>query len=68
MQLWKEAGVDQRKLVVIIPFVSQTYQLKDPLYSAVGAKTIGPGQAGRYTKVEGIMAYYEVICVFGTFK
>lgn len=61
MNLWKKAGVNPNKLVMLIPFYSQTYQLTNPENSVVRAATVGLGHAGRYTKINGTLAYYEVI-------
>lgn len=60
MNLWRHAGADVDKLVVLIPLFGQTFELLNEKESMVGALTAGPGLAGKYTQYNGFLAYYEV--------
>lgn len=52
-------GAPAGKLVMGIPTYGRTFTLASS-ETGVGAPISGPGTAGRFTKEEGILAYYEV--------
>lgn len=52
-------GAPAEKLVMGIPTFGKTFTLASS-ETGVGAPTSGPGIAGRFTKEEGTLAYYEV--------
>ncbi|XP_019493682.1 PREDICTED: chitinase-3-like protein 1 [Hipposideros armiger] len=52
-------GAPAEKLVMGIPTFAKTFTLASS-ETGVGAPTSGPGTAGRFTKEEGTLAYYEV--------
>ncbi|KAM6217320.1 chitinase-3-like protein 1 [Rhynchocyon petersi] len=55
-------GAPANKLVMGIPTFGKSFTLASA-NSGIGAPTSGPGIAGRFTKEEGTLAYYE-ICEF----
>ncbi|KAI5168918.1 Chitinase-3-Like Protein 1 [Manis pentadactyla] len=55
-------GAPAHKLVMGIPTFGRSFTLASS-NTGMGAPTSGPGIAGRFTKEEGILAYYE-ICDF----
>nr|XP_017523263.1 chitinase-3-like protein 1 [Manis javanica] len=55
-------GAPAHKLVMGIPTFGRSFTLASS-NTGMGAPTSGPGLAGRFTKEEGILAYYE-ICDF----
>ena len=38
----------------------RTFTLKNKKFNGYGVPVIGPGEAGDYTKQEGMLAFYEV--------
>jgi len=59
-----ETGLSREKAVVGIPTFGVTYTLADKRQHGLKAASVGPGQAGQYTKEPGVLAYYEVLVVF----
>ena len=59
-------GAPREKLIIGMPTYGRTFTLKDPGYYGIGAKAPRPGAAGKYTRENGFLSYYEVdkICVF----
>lgn len=55
-----ETGLPREKAVVGIPTFGVTYTLADRRQHGLKAASVGPGQAGQYTKEPGVLAYYEV--------
>jgi len=47
--------------VIGIPTFGVTYTLADRRQHGLKAASVGPGQAGQYTKEPGVLAYYEVL-------
>ena len=56
-------GAPKSKLIVGIPFYGQSFSTKGGATS-YGAEPSGPGEAGRWTKQRGMLAFYE-ICTKG---
>ncbi|KAB0794995.1 hypothetical protein PPYR_11834 [Photinus pyralis] len=54
-------GAPREKLLVGVPFYGQTFTLAatDRKYSQ-GVPTVGPGEAGEYTKQPGMLSYFEI--------
>ena len=52
-------GAPPDKLVMGIPAFGRSFTLASSK-TGVGAPISGPGLPGRFTKAEGILAYYEV--------
>lgn len=58
-------GAPASKLVMGIPTFAKSYTLASS-DTNVGAPISGPGLAGRFTKEEGTLAYYEVMGLGGS--
>ncbi|XP_062997927.1 chitinase-3-like protein 1 [Elgaria multicarinata webbii] len=58
----KRKGAPAEKIIMGIPTYGQTFTLSSIL-TGLGASASGPGTAAEFTKLPGIMAYYE-ICNF----
>jgi len=59
--IWFDAGCPPNKMVMGIPTYGRTYTLKDPANDyGYNATASGPGDAGKYTREEGFLAYYEI--------
>ena len=59
MNYWKSNGAPAEKLLVGFPTYGHSFRLASS-NTAVGAPASGPGPAGPYTGLAGILAYYEV--------
>ena len=59
MSLYAQLGADKSKLVMGMPTYGRIFQLQDNSNHGIGAKA-GKGQAGKYTKAAGFVAYYEI--------
>lgn len=57
---WKKQGAPAQKIMVGMPMYGRSFTLKNVSMFDIGAEVMGGGRAGRYTKEEGFMAYYEV--------
>lgn len=57
---WLGKGVSSEKLILGIPFYGQSFTLKNSTHNKIGSKVTGPGNAGRHTRVPGMVAFYEV--------
>ncbi|KAJ8681991.1 hypothetical protein QAD02_017783 [Eretmocerus hayati] len=57
---WLKEGAPAHKLVLGMPFYAITFTLGDLNSNIIGARTIGPGKAGPYTKKDGSMGYNEL--------
>ena len=59
MSYYEAKGAPKSKLIVGIPFYGQSFSTKGGATS-YGAETSGPGDAGRWTKQRGMLAFYEI--------
>jgi len=59
MSYYEAKGAPKSKLIVGIPFYGQSFSTKRGATS-YGAETSGPGDAGRWTKQRGMLAFYEI--------
>lgn len=57
---WIEKGAARHKLVMGMPMYGQSFTLSSPLGRSLNQKSMGGGEAGRYTRARGFLAYYEV--------
>lgn len=57
---WIEKGAPAKKLVMGMPMYGQSFGLSDASNRGLNAKAYGPGDAGRYTRQAGFLAYYEI--------
>ncbi|XP_069179704.1 chitotriosidase-1 [Procambarus clarkii] len=55
---WIQKGAPAYKLVLGVPLYGRSWTLAGP-ETSIGAPATGPGQAGRYTKEPGNMAFFE---------
>ena len=60
VQAWLQKGAEAEKLVLGIAGYGQSFTLQDVGQHGVGAPTNGAGKAGRWRRMEGQLAYYEV--------
>ncbi|KAH9643897.1 hypothetical protein HF086_012772 [Spodoptera exigua] len=56
---WTHA-LPPRHVVLGIPGYGRSYTLRSASNSALGAPVTGPGEPGPYTRVPGLLAYYEI--------
>jgi len=52
--------LDPKKLILGFPLYGQSFLLADVKDHGLNAGAIGGGDAARFTKSRGLMAYYEV--------
>ncbi|KAH8272148.1 hypothetical protein KR018_004032, partial [Drosophila ironensis] len=60
MHYWLNQGTPSNKLIMGMPLYGQTFSLSDQNHTLLNDKSIGPGQAGVYTRSGGFLAYYEI--------
>jgi len=59
--IWFDGGCPPEKMVLGIPTYGRTYTLENPATDfGYNASATGPGVAGKYTREEGFLAYYEI--------
>uniref|UniRef100_A0A2M4BQT7 chitinase n=1 Tax=Anopheles marajoara TaxID=58244 RepID=A0A2M4BQT7_9DIPT len=56
---WLSKGCPPQKLVLGVALFGRTYLLDDPLDNAIGAVTVGAGDAGPYSNEPGYLGYCE---------
>lgn len=61
---WIDKGADKHKLVMGMPMYGQSFTLRDATKNGLNQQSYGGGEAGRYTRARGFLAYYEVQFVF----
>ena len=59
MSYYESKGAPKSKLIVGIPFYGQSFSTRGG-GTSYGAETSGPGDAGRWTKQRGMLAFYEI--------
>ncbi|EDW63456.2 uncharacterized protein Dvir_GJ13003 [Drosophila virilis] len=57
---WLDQGTPPSKLIMGMPLYGQSFTLADQNARSINDKSIGPGQAGTYTRAGGFLAYYEI--------
>jgi chitinase len=57
---WLQNGASADKIVMGMPMYGQSFTLADAKENGLNAKAPGPGQAGKYTRAAGFLAYYEI--------
>lgn len=57
---WIQGGAPSRKLVMGVPFYGQSFVLSSAQNYDLNAPSYGPGEAGKYTRANGFLAYYEI--------
>ncbi|XP_030240858.1 probable chitinase 10 [Drosophila navojoa] len=57
---WLDQGTPASKLVMGMPLYGQSFSLADPKARSLNDRSVGPGQAGTYTRAGGFLAYYEI--------
>lgn len=55
-----DLGIDLKKLILGIPMYGNTFTLKNEDKHGLYDLTVGPGEAGMFTKYRGILAFYEI--------
>lgn len=55
-----EKGASSQKLVMGIPLYGQSFTLSNANVHGLNAPASGPGEAGKFTRAAGFLAYYEV--------
>lgn len=60
MHYYATHGIPKDKLIVGIPTYGRTHTLANRRNNGLGAPVIGPGIEGEYTRIEGLLASYEV--------
>ena len=60
IQFYIKSGASRDKLVLGIPTYGRSYTLVNPDAHEIGSPTDGPGAAGKGTKEDGYLAYYEI--------
>lgn len=63
VEAWLKLGMPAEKLNVGFPLYGRTFKLESHAKNGLYQRTTGPGDAGRYTRRDGILAYYE-ICTY----
>ncbi|XP_021084791.1 chitotriosidase-1 isoform X2 [Mesocricetus auratus] len=60
VQLWLQKGMPASKLVLGMPTYGRSFTLASSSDNRVGAPATGPGAPGPYTRIGGMLAYFEV--------
>ena len=55
-----KAGAPKEKVIIGISTYGTTFTLASSAQHGLKAASTGPGEAGKYTKEAGTLAYYEV--------
>ena len=53
-------GAPKKKLIIGMPTYGRTFTLADPRLYGVAVEAPRPGMAGKYTRENGFLSYYEV--------
>lgn len=57
---WVSKGAPKEKLIIGMPTYGRTFTLANSAMYGIGASVTGPGQAGKYTRENGFLSYYEI--------
>ena len=57
---WLEGGMPPSQIALGIATYGRTFTLANTSQTGLGAPDYGPGLAGRYTRAQGFLSYYEV--------
>ncbi|KFB46746.1 AGAP011033-PA-like protein [Anopheles sinensis] len=60
VRAWLNGGLSSSKLIMGVPAFGHTFKLASTQDTRIGARTIGPGDAGPYTLEPGTLSYLEV--------
>ncbi|XP_052068086.1 acidic mammalian chitinase-like isoform X2 [Mytilus californianus] len=60
IKMWLNGGTPKQKLILGMAFYGRSYRLRNTAETGLGAPTMGQGTAGRYTKENGFLSYYEI--------
>lgn len=63
---WLNGGAPAEKLNLGIPFFGRSFKLADKNKTELGAKTVGPGGPGVFSKEAGYLGYVEVRRIFSS--
>lgn len=59
-QYWVRKGAPKEKLIIGMPTYGRTFTLTSPTHYGIGSSAKGPGTAGKYTRENGFLSYYEI--------
>lgn len=60
MTFLKALGLSPEKIVLGVAAYARSYLLQDPKQTQLNSVTTGNGFSGTYTKINGLLSYYEV--------
>lgn len=60
IKMWLNGGTPKQKLILGMAFYGRSYRLRNTAETGLNAPTKGQGTAGRYTKENGFLSYYEI--------
>jgi chitinase len=60
LQYLVQNGLPAKKINLGIPLYGQSYQLASSSSNGIGAKTVGRGRPGEFTRQAGMLSFYEI--------
>lgn len=57
---WIEQGANSRKIIMGVPLYGQSFVLSSAQNHGLNAPSYGGGEAGRYTRANGFLSFYEI--------
>lgn len=57
---WLKGGLQPSKLILGVPLYGQSFTLASAAKNGLNDKTYGGGEAGKFTRARGFLAYYEI--------
>lgn len=57
---WIQGGAPSRKIIMGVPMYGQSFVLSSPSNSGLNSPSYGGGEAGKYTRANGFLSYYEI--------
>merc|ERR1712226_369002 len=60
IELWLKSGMPAKKINIGFALYGRTFKLQSSTNYQLGARTVGPGDEGTYTRKKGVLAYYEI--------